>query len=244
MTERDVSSGQPKYRRIMIKLSGEALMGEQGFGLHPPTVERIAEELCHVHQLNTEICIVIGGGNIFRGVQGVAHGMERTSSDYMGMLGTVINALAMQSTLEAHGIQTRVLSAIPMHEVCEPFILRRAMRHLDKGRICIFAAGTGSPYFTTDTAAALRASEMGCDVIFKATKVDGVYDRDPGIDSSAKRYKTLSYNEALQKDLKVMDASALAIARDNALPLIVFHIMKRGGLHDILLGGGTYTIIG
>ncbi len=237
------SVGRIEYSRVMVKLSGEALMGDQAYGLHPPAVERIADELLLIHKLRARICLVIGGGNLFRGIQGVAHGMERTTADYMGMLGTVINALAMQSSLEARGIEVRVLSAIPMHEVCEPFILRRAMRHLDKGRICIFAAGTGSPYFTTDTAATLRASEMKCEVIFKATKVDGVYDRDPGIHPEARRYGAVSYDEALQKNLKVMDASALAIARDNGLPIIVFSMLEKGCLQRILQGGGTYTII-
>ena len=239
----ETPADQIKYSRVMVKLSGEALMGTQGYGLHPPTVERIAEELLLIHRLGARICLVIGGGNLFRGMQGVAHGMERTTADYMGMLATVINALAMQSSLESRGVATRVLSAIPMHEVCEPFILRRAMRHLDKERICIFAAGTGSPYFTTDTAATLRASEMKCDVIFKATKVDGVYDSDPGMDPDAKRYDAVSYDEALQKHLKVMDASALAIARDNRLPIIVYSMQEEGGLRKILRGGGTYTII-
>lgn len=237
------SNDQPKYSRILIKLSGEALMGEQDYGLHPPTVERIAKELILTHQLGSEICLVIGGGNLFRGIQGVAHGIEPTTADYMGMLGTVINALAMQSALESRGVQTRVLSAIPMHEVCEPFIQRRAMRHLEKGRICIFAAGTGNPCFTTDTAAALRASEMKCEVIFKATKVDGVYGSDPKVDANSKRYESITYNEALQKDLKVMDAAALALARDNKLPIIVYSVLKRGGLQEILQGGGLYTII-
>lgn len=232
-----------KYSCVMVKLSGESLMGEQCFGLHPPAVESIADELLPVYRLGVRICLVIGGGNLFRGIQGVAHGMERTTADYMGMLGTVINALAVQSSLEARGVATRVLSAIPMPDVCEPFILRRARRHLEKHRICIFAAGTGSPYFTTDTAAILRASEMNCEVMFKATKVDGVYDKDPTIEPSARRYESVTYNEALQKHLKVIDASALAIARDNKLPIIVCSMAIRGGLQDILEGRGTYTII-
>ncbi len=231
------------YSRILIKLSGEALMGEQNYGLHPPTVERIASELSRTHELGVRICLVIGGGNLFRGIQGVTHGIEPTTADYMGMLGTVINALAIQSALESLGVQTRVLSAIPMHEICEPFIQRRAMRHLEKGRVCIFASGTGNPCFTTDTAAVLRASEMECQVIFKATKVDGVYASDPTIDSDAKRYESITYNETLQKNLKVMDASALALARDQKLPIIVYSILKMGGLQAILEGGGVYTII-
>ena len=242
MTNR-VSATELKYSRIMVKLSGEALMGNQGFGLHPPTVEQIADELVLTHKLGAKICLVLGGGNLFRGVQVVAHGMERTTADYMGMLGTVINALAMQSSLEQRGIPTRVLSAIPMSAVCEPYIRRRAMRHLEKNRVCIFAAGTGNPYFTTDTAAILRASEMKCEVIFKATKVDGVYDCDPHANPDAKRYQKVSFDLALSKKLRVMDSAAIAIARDNRLPIIVFSMFEMGGLEKILKGAGTYTII-
>ena len=231
------------YTRVMVKLSGEALMGDQAFGLSPPTVERIAEELVRIHRLGAEICLVIGGGNLFRGLQGAAYGMERTTADYMGMLATVINALAMQSSLESLGIETRVLSAIPMNQICEPYILRRAQRHLEKKRVCIFAAGTGSPYFTTDTAATLRASEMNCEAILKATKVDGVYEADPDKDPEAERFTSLSYGDALQRNLRVMDASAIAVARDNDLPIIVFSVLQEGSLQEILQGRGTYTII-
>ncbi|MGB3314185.1 MAG: UMP kinase, partial [Albidovulum sp.] len=206
------ASQEPKvtYKRVLLKISGEALMGDQGYGLHPPTVNRIAAEVQSVHDLGVEICMVIGGGNIFRGLQGSAQGMERTTADYMGMLATVMNALAMQAALEQLGIHTRVISAIPMDQVCEPYIRRRAVRHLEKKRVCIFAAGTGNPYFTTDTAATLRASEMAAQAIFKGTKVDGVYDRDPAKFPDAVRYDTVTYDEVLQKHLGVMDASAIA----------------------------------
>jgi len=218
-------------------------MGEQGFGLHPPTVERIANEIKSVHDLGVEICMVIGGGNIFRGLQGSAQGMERTTADYMGMLATVMNALAMQSALEARNVFTRVISAIPMDQVCEPYIRRRAVRHLEKKRVCIFAAGTGNPYFTTDTAATLRASEMACEAIFKGTKVDGVYDKDPVRNPDAVRYDKVTYNEVLAKRLAVMDASAIALARDNGLPIIVFSLDEAGGFRGILNGKGTYTTV-
>ena len=232
-----------EYKRVMIKISGEALMGDQAYGLNPPTVENIAKEIKKVHSLGTQICMVIGGGNIFRGLQGSAQGMERTTADYMGMLATVMNALAMQSALEALGINTRVVSAIPMDQVCEPYIRRRAVRHLEKDRVCIFAAGTGNPYFTTDTAATLRASEMACEAIFKGTKVNGVYDKDPALHSDAVRYEATNYDEVLQKNLKVMDASAIALARDNNLPIIVFSLNEPGGLACILRGEGTYTSV-
>ncbi len=229
------------FKRVMLKISGEALMGDQGFGLHPPTVQRIAEEVKSVHELGVEICMVIGGGNIFRGLQGSAQGMERTTADYMGMLATVMNALAMQSALEGQGIHTRVISAITMNEVAEPYIRRRAVRHLEKKRVCIFAAGTGNPYFTTDTAATLRANEMSCEAIFKGTKVDGVYDKDPAKFPDAKRYESVSYDDVLSKRLGVMDASAIALARDNNLPIIVFSLDEPGGFRGILAGQGTYT---
>ncbi|AEI93957.1 MULTISPECIES: UMP kinase [Roseobacter] len=232
---------QAAFKRVMLKISGEALMGDQGFGLHPPTVERIAREVQSVHALGVEICMVIGGGNIFRGLQGSAQGMERTTADYMGMLATVMNALAMQSSLEGLGIHTRVISAITMNEVAEPYIRRRAVRHLEKKRVCIFAAGTGNPYFTTDTAATLRANEMSCEAIFKGTKVDGVYDKDPAKFADAKRYDTVSYDDVLAKRLGVMDASAIALARDNNLPIIVFSLDEPGGFRGILAGEGTYT---
>jgi len=232
------------YKRVMLKISGEALMGDQGFGLHPPTVERIAKEVKRVNDLGIELCLVIGGGNIFRGLQGSAQGMERTTADYMGMLATVMNALAMQGALEAMGVNTRVISAIPMDQVCEPYIRRRAVRHLEKGRVCIFAAGTGNPYFTTDTAATLRASEMSCDAIFKGTQVDGIYDKDPNKFDDAKRYENVTFDEVLQKNLKVMDASAIALARDNNLPIIVFSLSEKGGFKGIMCGEGTFTIVG
>jgi uridylate kinase len=228
----------------MLKISGEALMGDQGFGLHPPTVERIAKEVKSVHDLGVEICLVIGGGNIFRGLQGSAQGMERTTADYMGMLATVMNALAMQGALESHGIHTRVISAIPMDQVCEPYIRRRAVRHLEKKRVCIFAAGTGNPYFTTDTAATLRANEMSCEAIFKGTQVDGIYDKDPKKNDDAERYEVVSYDEVLQKNLKVMDASAIALARDNNKPIVVFSLSEPGGFAGILRGEGNYTKVG
>jgi len=227
--------------RVMLKISGEALMGDQGYGLHPPTVQRIADEVKSVHDMGVEICMVIGGGNIFRGLQGSAQGMERATADYMGMLATVMNALAMQAALEARGIHTRVISAIRMDEVAEPYIRRRAVRHLEKKRIIIFAAGTGNPYFTTDTAATLRANEMNCEAIFKGTKVDGVYDKDPKKHADAVRYDNVTYDEVLQKHLNVMDASAIALARDNNLPIVVFSLDEPGGFRSILAGTGTYT---
>jgi uridylate kinase len=234
---------RPAYKRVLLKISGEALMGDQGYGLHPPTVHRIASEVQSVHALGVEICMVIGGGNIFRGLSGAAQGMERTTADYMGMLATVMNALALQSALEELGIFTRVISAIRMDEICEPYIRRRAVRHLEKGRVCIFAAGTGNPYFTTDTAATLRASEMACEAIFKGTKVDGVYDKDPLKHADAVRFDRISYDDCLAKHLKVMDASAIALARDNDLPIIVFSLDAPGGFRSILAGEGTYTIV-
>ncbi|CUH41039.1 Uridylate kinase [Jannaschia seosinensis] len=234
----------PNLRRVMLKISGEALMGDQGFGLHPPTVERIAREVQSVHKMGVEICMVIGGGNIFRGLQGSAQGMERTTADYMGMLATVMNALAVQGAMESLGIHTRVVSAIPMDQVCEPYIRRRAVRHLEKGRVVIFAAGTGNPYFTTDTAATLRASEMSCGAIFKGTKVDGVYDKDPVLHPDAVRYDRISYDDVLTKHLKVMDASAIALARENGLPIIVFSLDAPGGFQSILSGEGTSTRVG
>jgi len=237
----DTPGSLSHFKRVLLKISGEALMGDQGYGLHPPTVERIAAEVKTVHDMGAEICMVIGGGNIFRGLQGSAQGMERTTADYMGMLATVMNALAMQSSLEEQGIHTRVVSAIPMDQVCEPYIRRRAVRHLEKKRVVIFAAGTGNPYFTTDTAATLRASEMACEAIFKGTQVDGIYDKDPNLHSDAVRYDTVTYDEVLQKRLKVMDASAIALARDNSLPIIVFSLDEPGGFRGILSGKGTYT---
>ena len=216
-------------------------MGDQGYGISPPTIERIAAEVKSVHEMGVQICMVIGGGNIFRGLQGSAQGMERTTADYMGMLATVMNALAMQSALEGQGVYTRVISAIPMDQICEPYIRRRAVRHLEKNRVCIFTAGTGNPYFTTDTAAALRASEMACDAVFMGKQVDGIYDCDPKTNSNAKRFENISYNKVLQSNLKVMDASAIALMRDNKMPLIVFSLDEPGGFKGILNGEGTYT---
>ncbi|MEL7097763.1 MAG: UMP kinase [Pseudomonadota bacterium] len=238
MTDAETST----YKRVMLKISGEALMGDQGYGLHPPTVDKIASEVKKVHDLGVEICMVIGGGNVFRGLQGSAQGMERTTADYMGMLATVMNALAMQSALEAKGVFTRVISAITMNEVAEPYIRRRAVRHLEKKRVCIFAAGTGNPYFTTDTAATLRANEMACEAIFMGKNgVDGVYDKDPKEHPDAIRFDEISYDDVLSKRLKVMDASAIALARDNNLPLIVFSLDAPGGFRAIMAGEGTYT---
>ncbi|MBE3637083.1 UMP kinase [Mangrovicoccus algicola] len=239
----DVKAATPvTFKRVLLKISGEALMGDQGFGLHPPTVERIAAEVEKVHQLGVEICMVIGGGNIFRGLQGSAQGMERTTADYMGMIATVMNALAMQSSLESRGIHSRVITAIRMDEVAEPYIRRRAVRHLEKKRVCIFAAGTGNPYFTTDTAATLRANEMSCEAIFMGKNgVDGVYDKDPRKHEDAKRYESVSYDEVLTRNLKVMDASAIALARDNSKPIYVFSLDEPGGFCGILRGEGAYT---
>ena len=240
----ELSTTKISYKRVLLKISGEALMGDLGYGLHPPTVERIAKEIQTVHNMGLQICMVIGGGNIFRGLQGSAQGMERTTADYMGMLATVMNALAMQSALEELGVHTRVVSAIPMDQVCEPYIRRRAVRHLEKGRVCIFAAGTGNPYFTTDTAATLRATEMKCEAIFKGTKVDGIYDKDPKKHSDAIKYDAISYDEVLQKRLGVMDASSIALARDNNLPIVVFSLDEEGGFSGILSGKGSFTIVG
>jgi uridylate kinase len=232
-----------KYRRVLLKLSGEALMGEREYGLDPAMVARLASEVETVHRLGVELCLVIGGGNIFRGISGAAVGMERASADYMGMLATVINALAMQNELERRGISTRVQSAISMQAVCEPYIRRRALRHLEKGRVVIFGAGTGNPFFTTDTAAALRASEMGCDALLKATKVDGVYDADPHRVTGATRFERLDYQDVLARDLQVMDAAAVSLARENRIPILVFSIFDNGGFAEIMRGKGRYTII-
>ena len=231
------------YRRILLKLSGEALMGDRDYGLDPETVERIANDVKEVHALGIEVCLVIGGGNIFRGLSGAARGMERASADHMGMLATVINSLAMQNALEAIDVPTRVQSAIPMASVAEAYIRRRALRHLEKERVVIFAAGTGNPYFTTDTAAALRASEMGCDVLMKGTKVDGVYDADPAKTSTAKRFERLTHLEVLSRDLNVMDHSAISLARENRIPILVFSILEPGSVAAVLRGEGRATII-
>lgn len=231
------------YKRVLMKISGEALMGEREFGLDPDIIGRIADEVKSVRDLGCEVCLVIGGGNIFRGVSVAAKGMERTTADYMGMLATVMNALAMQSALETKGVPTRVQSAIPMASVCEPYIRRRATRHMEKGRIVIFAAGTGNPFFTTDTAAALRASEMDCDAMLKATKVDGVYSADPMKDPSASRYDRLSYQQVLTDDLKVMDASAITLSRDAGIPILVFSLYEPGAFAEVVQGRGQFTIV-
>jgi uridylate kinase len=231
------------YRRILLKVSGEVLMGDSAFGIQMGTLDAVAEDIKTVVADGVELCLVIGGGNIFRGVSMAGRGMERASADYMGMLATVMNALAMQSALEKLGVNTRVQSAIPMEAVCEPYIRRRAVRHLEKGRVVIFAAGLGAPFFTTDTAAALRAAEMGCDALLKGTSVDGVYTADPKQDPSAARYDRLSYQEVLARNLKVMDASAIALMRDNDVPIVVFSIRERGNLLKVVRGEGVHTTI-
>jgi len=237
------SSYTPMYKRVLLKLSGEALMGEQGFGLDSETVERIADEIKSVHDNGVEVSLVIGAGNIFRGVKLAQANIERTTGDYMGMLATVLNALAMQSMLESKGVTTRVLSAIPMSTVCEPYIRRRAMRHMEKGRVVIFAAGTGNPFFTTDTAAALRAVEMNCDALLKGTQVDGVYSADPITTPDAERYDSLTYQDVLSRDLRVMDTAAIALARENAVPILVFSIHNPGAFADVVAGKGVFTIV-
>jgi len=232
-----------KFNRILLKLSGEALMGDGQFGIDPETVSRMAEEVKAAKDAGLEICLVIGGGNIFRGMAGAAKGMDRAQADYMGMLATVMNALAMQNALEQLGVSTRVQSAIQMDAVCEPVIRRRAERHLAKGRVVIFAAGVGSPYFTTDSGAALRAAEMKCDALFKGTSVDGVYNADPKNDPDAVRYESLSFDRVLADNLRVMDASAVALCRDNDIPIVVFSIREQGNLASVLAGLGTSTIV-
>lgn len=231
------------YKRVLLKVSGEALMGPSQFGIDYDTVQRIAEEIREAKELGVELCLVVGGGNIFRGVSQAARGMERASADYMGMLATVMNALAVQNALEKLGLYTRVVSAIEMTAICEPYIRRRAMRHMEKGRIVIFAAGTGNPFFTTDTAAALRAAEMGCDALFKGTSVDGVYTADPKKDKSATRFERLSYHEVMVRDLKVMDQAAIALTRENKIPIVVFSIAEHGGIVGALTGEGRSTTI-
>jgi len=218
-------------------------MGDREFGLDPATMERIADEVKTVQGMGVQVCLVVGGGNIFRGLSGVAAGLERSSADHMGMLATVINALGIQSVLERNAVPTRVLSAIPMSAVCEPYIRRRAIRHMERGRVVIFAAGTGNPFFTTDTAAALRAAEMGCDALFKGTQVDGVYSADPKTDKSAKRYDELTYRDVLTQDLKVMDASAISLARENKIPILVFSVHAPGAFGEVVRGKGVSTII-
>jgi uridylate kinase len=235
--------GAHGYRRILLKLSGEVLMGDQAYGIDPDTVARVAEEVKAAQDTGLQLCLVIGGGNIFRGMSGAAKGMDRAQADYMGMLATVMNALAMQNALEQLGVPTRVQSAIEMDKVCEPVIRRRAERHLEKGRIVIFAAGVGAPFFTTDSGAALRAAEMQCDALFKGTSVDGVYDADPKKVPTAKRYETLSYDRVLVDNLKVMDASAVSLCRDNNIPIVVFSIREQGNILKVLDGSGTSTVV-
>src|SRR3990172_4363337 len=234
---------KPKFKRILLKLSGEALMGSRNYGLDADVIDNISKEIKDIHGLGVEVAIVIGGGNIFRGVAASASGMDRATADYMGMLATVINALALQDALEKKGIFTRVMSAIEMKELAEPYIRRRAVRHLEKGRVIIFAAGTGNPYFTTDTAASLRAMEIHADVILKGTKVDGVYDRDPVKHKKAKKYNELTYIDVLKKGLKVMDATAISLCMDNNLPIIVFNLKLRGNIEKIVRGEKVGTIV-
>jgi uridylate kinase len=232
-----------KFKRILLKLSGEVLMGGQQFGIDPETVAALAKEVKAAKETGLEMCLVIGGGNIFRGMAGAAKGMDRAQADYMGMLATVMNALAMQNALEQLGVPTRVQSAIEMDKVCEPVIRRRAERHLEKGSVVIFAAGVGAPYFTTDSGAALRAAEMKCDALLKGTSVDGIYDSDPKKNAAAKRYDTVDYDTVLAKNLKVMDAAAVALCRDNGIPIIVFSIREQGNLAKVLAGRGVQTTV-
>ncbi len=233
----------PRFKRVLLKMSGEILMGDNEFGLDSDTVNRVADDIKEVVDTGIEVCIVVGAGNIFRGVSGAAKGMDRTTADYMGMLGIVINALALQNALEKKGVDTRVQSAIPMSAICEPYIRRRAFRHMEKGRVVIFAAGTGNPYFTTDTAAALRASEMNCDLIAKGTKVDGIYTADPVKNPDATRYDEISYMEVLTKSLAVMDATAISLARENDIPIMVFSVKEKGNFAKALQGTGDFTLV-
>ncbi|WCL52608.1 MULTISPECIES: UMP kinase [Kordiimonadales] len=238
-----MSSAEPRFKRILLKLSGEALMGNGSYGIDPETLDRVTQEIKQARDIGTEVCVVVGAGNIFRGLKGAASGIDRATADYMGMLATVMNALALQSALERIGVHTRVQSAIPMASVSEPYIRRRAIRHLEKGRVVIFAAGTGNPFFTTDTAAALRAAEMNCNALLKGTQVDGVYNADPKKDPSAVRYETLTYMDVLRQDLKVMDASAISLSRENNIPIVVFSIHSENALVNVLQGKGTCTIV-
>jgi uridylate kinase len=232
-----------KYRRILLKLSGEALMGKQGFGIEAATLSQIADELIDVHSLGVEVGIVIGGGNIFRGLAASSRGMDRASADYMGMLATVINSLALQDALESRGLRTRVLSALEMERVAEPYIRRRAIRHLEKGRLVIFGAGTGNPFFTTDTAASLRAMEIGAEIVMKATRVDGVYDKDPHKHKNARMFRRLSYMDVLNRNLAVMDSTAISLCRDNSLPILVFNMTKPGNIRRVVLGEPLGTLV-
>ena len=235
--------GKPKYKRILLKLSGESLMGEQQYGLQPEALQRYADEIHAVHELGVEVAIVIGGGNIFRGLAASAQGMDRSSADYVGMLATVMNSIALQDVLEKRGVYTRVMSALELRQLAEPYIRRRATRHLEKGRVVIFAGGTGNPYFTTDTAAALRAMEIGAEVILKATRVDGVFDSDPLTNPKAKRFNELTYIEVLQKNLKVMDSTSISLCMDNKLPIIVFNLFQKGNVKRAVLGEKVGTLV-
>lgn len=232
-----------KYKRVLLKISGEVLMGPREFGLDPDTIARVAQDVKDVVDMGTELCIVVGAGNIFRGLSGASNGMDRTTADHMGMLGIVINALALQNALENIGVKTRVQSAIQMDQVCEPYIRRKAIRHMEKGRVVIFAAGTGNPYFTSDTGASLRASEMNCDLIAKGTKVNGIYTADPFKDPNAVKYDHLTYMDILTKDLKVMDATAISLARENKVPVMVFSIREKGNFAKVMQGDGEFTIV-
>jgi len=234
---------KPKYQRVLLKLSGEALMGEHQFGIDPKIVDRIAQEVKELHDVGVEVAMVIGGGNIFRGVSLSQEGLDRVTGDHMGMLATVINALALQDAMESHALNVRVMSALPIHNVCEDFIRRRAMRHLEKGRIVIFAAGTGNPFFTTDTAASLRGIETGADVVIKGTKVDGVYSSDPAKDPTAVLYEKLGYDEVIQDRLAVMDTTAIVLCRDNKIPIRVFNMNKKGALMRVIMGENEGTIV-
>ena len=236
-------TSRPNYQRVMLKVSGEALMGKREYGLDTAMLGKIAADVRGVIDLGVQVCLVIGGGNIFRGISGAAAGMERAQADYIGMLATVMNALAMQNALEKVGLPTRVQSAIPMASLCEPYIRRRAIRHMEKGRVVIFAAGTGNPFFTTDTAAALRAVEMGCDALLKGTQVDGVYASDPRKNPGAERYVTLTYHDMLARDLAVMDAAAISLARENKLPIIVFDIHEPDAFTAVMRGEGRFTTV-
>jgi uridylate kinase len=246
-TQSSIIGGQEnsasKKRRILLKMSGEALMGASSFGIDPTTCQAFAKEVKEVYDSGIEICLVIGGGNIFRGISGAAQGMERATADYMGMLATIMNALAVQNALEVAGVPTRVQSAIPMASICEPYIRRRAQRHMEKGRVVIFAAGVGSPFFTTDTGAALRAAEMGCEALYKGTSVDGVYSADPKKDPNATRYEQLSYSDVLAKNLRIMDATAISLMRENSIPIIVFNVREKDRLKQVINGSGICTTI-
>jgi len=235
---------QSKYQRVLLKLSGEALMGDLSYGIDSGVVDSIADEISTAVSVGVEVAVVVGGGNIFRGMKGAAAGMERATADYIGMIATVMNAMTLQDSLERKEVATRVLTAIEMQEIAEPYIRRRAIRHLEKGRVVIFGAGSGNPFFTTDTTAALRAAEINAEVVFKATKVDGVYDSDPKLNPDAKRYQTLTYSHVIEKDLRVMDGTAIALCKDNSIPIMVFDISVPGNIHRALMGESIGTLVG